>query len=408
MSEEILNKVKKRILFVDDEQRILDGLRRMLFHMRKDWDMSFSLGGKTALELMAESKFDIIISDMRMPEMDGAELLNIVKEKYPETVRFILSGYSDKDMIMRTVGATDQFLTKPCNQGILKETINKVLEAREFIDSDPQDGISNIRSMPVLPELYVELRELLNAPKSSLHDVSDIVAKDVSVTAKVLQLVNSAFFGLKHRVESIHHAVTYLGVETLKALILTTGVFSEFSDDEVKQFHIKELYGHCVLVGTLAEKIAKTVSEDKKMVDEACMAGILHDIGKIIFIQNIPEEYKEVIIRRDSENIPIFVLEEEILNDEHSRVGAYLMSLWGLPESIVSSIRFHHHPHKIENPCFDTTATVYIANVLVHQTSEEYKDNIDFDEAYIEKLGVSDKISDWRQICKELCEGTEE
>ncbi len=407
MSEKTLNTTKKRILFVDDEQRILDGLRRMLFHMRKDWDMYFSLGGKAALELMEKTNFDVIISDMRMPEMDGAELLNIVREKYPDTVRFILSGYSDKEMIMRTVGATDQFLTKPCNQNVLKETINKVLEAREFIDSSTHDGISNIRSMPVLPELYVELRELLNSPKSSLNDVSEIVSKDVSVAAKVLQLVNSAFFGLKHRVESIHHAVTYLGVETLKALILTTEIFNEFSDEEIKFFHIRELYNHCVLVGALAEKIAKDASAEKQVIDEACMAGILHDIGKIVFIQNLPEEYKEVIVRSEKEKVPSFMLEEEILKDEHSRVGAYLMSLWGLPESIVSSIRFHHCPREEENPVFDTAAAVYIANVLVHQTTEEYKDHIDFNQEYIEKLGVADKIPDWRQICEELCEGME-
>jgi len=189
---------KKRILFVDDEQKILDGLKRMLHSKRQEWEMEFVGSGTEALKRMKEIPFNLIVSDMRMPEMDGAELLKNVKKLYPQTVRFILSGYSDKDMILRTLGTTDQFLVKPINADSLEKIISRALDLLESVkDNDIRAFVSKIESLPTMPELYKKLKVLLESSTSSFSDIAKIISKDVSMTAKILQLVNSSFFGLR-------------------------------------------------------------------------------------------------------------------------------------------------------------------------------------------------------------------
>ena len=187
---------RKQLLFVDDEQRVLDGIKRSLYGMRHEWGMEFVASGKDALRYMQEHTVDMIISDMRMPVMDGAELLSIVKKLYPQTIRFILSGYSDKEMILKTISTTDQFINKPCDPVMLKEIITRALESFDVIDDNKiRAFVSKIESLPTMPELYKQLKEKLESSTSSFKEIADIISKDVSMTAKILQLVNSSFFG---------------------------------------------------------------------------------------------------------------------------------------------------------------------------------------------------------------------
>lgn len=396
---------KKKILFVDDEKKVLDGLRRMLFSMRNEWDMSFALGGIEGLEVLKSGGFDVVVSDMRMPEMDGAEFLNRVKDDYPGTARFILSGYSDRDMIMRTLEAADQFLTKPCDPQMLKNAINKAIEAQSSIAAaDMRKKIAEMKSLPTLPGLYVKLKDALDSDMSSFKDISSIVEKDISVSAKVLQLVNSAFFGLRHRIDNLQHALTYLGIETLKAVVLTTGVFSQFTADEIEKFHINELFNHSIMCGMLAKFVAETMSNDKRLIDNVGMAAILHDIGKIVFIKNMPVEFSEVIntVMRTGE--PCYLIEKRIMGIHHADAGSYLLDMWGLPNEITSAIRLHHHPLQSNSHSFDAVASVYVSNILVHKCkSFKLIEKLEFSEAYLARFHCREKKNDWLKKAEQLC-----
>ena len=428
--------MKKRILFVDDESRVLAGLRRMLYPLRNEWDMTFAGSGREALSILENGEeYDAIVSDMRMPDIDGSELLNTVKERYPNMVRFILSGYSDRDMILRTIGSTDQFLTKPCDPEMLKETLNKAFEAQKMVDKRRiQKMVSGMKNLPTLPDLYLKLREVLSSSKSSFRQIADIVSQDVTVTAKVLQLVNSAFFGLRHRIENIQHAVTYLGLETLKAVVLTADVFSKFSEQEIERFNVRELYRHSISVGVLGKKIAETISSDKLFIDEVGMIGILHDIGQVVFIRNKAEEYYELLQANRQMPMGLYAFEEKRFGISHAELGGYLMSLWGLPENIVNAISFHHHPTLGSKTQFSGTTAVYVANILDHepawdipQTGTAPADGVQqpgvpgnepqqpasvdesilhdlsgFDVKYLETLGITNNIALWRKMCQNM------
>ena len=143
---------KPHIIFVDDDENILRGLRRMLKSMSAEWGMAYASSGQEALALMSRQPFDVIVSDMRMPQMDGVELLLKVKTLFPETVRIILSGYSEKESILRTVGPAHQYLAKPCSSDELIQTINRTINLRRFIELRKVRAIvAGLSSLPTPP-----------------------------------------------------------------------------------------------------------------------------------------------------------------------------------------------------------------------------------------------------------------
>ncbi|HLA96697.1 MAG TPA: response regulator, partial [Pyrinomonadaceae bacterium] len=188
------------ILFVDDEPNILEGLQRMLRPLRHEWQMSFANSGAEALALFENEHIDVVVSDMKMPGMDGSELLYAIMQKYPHVIRIILSGYSEKEMVIKTVGTAHQYLSKPCDADILKATVMRVSALRDLLtDETLRRLVSQLPSIPSLPLLYTELIDELGKNEPSTRTVGEIVKKDIGMTVKILQIVNSAFFGLRRR-----------------------------------------------------------------------------------------------------------------------------------------------------------------------------------------------------------------
>ena len=214
------------ILFVDDEPHLLAGLRRMLRSERDHWRFSFASSGTEALLLIAEDPVDVIVSDMRMPMMDGAELLARVQREYPSTARIILSGQADRASVISATRCAQQFLAKPCDTATLTAAVARALEVRRML-ADPQLRrlIGGATSLPTLPTVYHELVAAMDAPEVDLAAVSSILASDVATSAEVLKLVNSAFFGLARQISTVDAAVSLLGLENIQALVLTGSVF---------------------------------------------------------------------------------------------------------------------------------------------------------------------------------------
>lgn len=212
----------KRVLFVDDEPRILDGLRRMLRPMRHQWDMAFAGSGPDALDLLAREPFDAIVTDMRMPGMDGAQLLKEVIKRYPRMIRIALSGQTSSETMFQVSGMIHQYLSKPCDAKILKSALVNAWTVRDHLETvELRELISQIETLPSLPSLYQEIVESVQSNKSSSKEVGRIVSKDIGMTAKILKLVNSAFFGFPRHIANPVQAVVLLGLETIKNLILS-------------------------------------------------------------------------------------------------------------------------------------------------------------------------------------------
>jgi HD-like signal output (HDOD) protein len=382
----------KRILFVDDEPNVLQGLQRMLREYRKDWSMSFALSGAAALELLGKEPFDVIVTDMRMPGMDGAELLTRVSKLHPRVVRLILSGQTDAAMTLRSIVTAHQYLSKPCDAKLLRATVLRACALRELMANQPLLAlVSQVKSLPSLPSLYAEVVEKLRSPQASLNDVAQVIAKDPGMTAKVLQLVNSAFFGLKRRVASPVQAATLLGSETLKALVLSVEVFSSFDAATIQGLSLDAVWGHSMAVGSLARKIAISQDAGRNVGEDAFMAGLLHEVGTLVLAASLPRDYGRALALAAAEAVDIHEAERRVFGATHSQVGAYLIGIWGLPDQIVEAVAWHHDPARCPERTFTPLTAVHVANALEEPAAAP-------DLAYLEALGLTGRLETWRQL----------
>jgi len=393
--------MKKRVLFVDDETMVLDGYRRMLRTMRHEWEMSFATSGQEALEILGQRPHDVIVSDMRMPGMDGSQLLTEVSRRHPGLVRIVLSGHSDKEMIMKSVLVAHQYLSKPCDADKIKSVIARSCALRDLLAQDAiVDIVSRMQRLPSLPCLYLEIMDEMRSPVSSLQKVGEIIAKDVSMTAKILQLTNSTFFGLAEHVSSPARAVNLLGMDTIKALVLTAHVFSHLPNDTQPGLSLEALWEHSTKTAVLSKAIAKGEKQEKYAIDDAFVVGLLHDLGKIVLATNLPEVYRDVISKASHSEIPFWQLEERAFGTTHAQVGAYLMGLWGLPNPVVEAIAYHHHPGLCLSETFSALTAVHVADFLEHErnTGKTDKNKPQLDLLHFSKIGMHDRIPAWRSI----------
>ena len=391
-----------KILFVDDERKVLDGLRRSLRSMRKEWRMYFCESASDALELLDKESVDVVVSDMRMPGMDGADFLAQVKQSHPDVIRIALSGYSDQDMAMRAVRSAHQYLAKPCDAEKLKTTISRVRELRRLLGQKKlREIVSEMSALPSLPSLYQEIIEELESEDASIKKIGEIVSKDVAMTAKILQLVNSAFFGLSRHVSSPTQAVLLLGLDTIKSLVLSLKIFEQFEGKQITEQFLSSLWEHSLTTAVYAKTIAAMEEAPTMVCEDAFMAGVLHDVGKLILMQNFPDKSEEILRLSEKKKQPVWLSEKEILGTTHGELGAYLLGVWGLPEPIVEAVAYHHFPSECPEREFGALTAVHAADFLYYAVTggPPYQGVQLVDQPYLEASGVLDRLKPWKEAC---------
>lgn len=407
-TEEMLVSKEGRILFVDDEANILSGLRRMLRGMRHTWRMDFANNGMEALDMMHTSEYDVVVSDMRMPIMNGAELLGQIKELYPMTVRIILSGYSDRELALQAVGTAHQFLAKPCDAEELTSTICRALELRRVLRNGAlQQVLSKIDSLPCLPRLYDELTAELQTEHPSIQKVSAIIEEDPGMSAKVLQMVNSAFFGLPQKITNVFTATSHLGIEVLQSLVLMIGVFTQFKEIRIGSLSNDSIWEHSISVGRMSQSLSKQLGFPADLQKECFTAGLLHDIGRLVLAAKLPTAYQEVFDHATEHQISLTDAEIEVFGASHAQVGAYLLGLWKLPDATIEAVGYYHQPSVAVRAEKSPLLTVHLANAFFHSIRDLkrpelrslYTTSIDMD--YCLESGLSEAdISVLRGCCE--------
>ena len=431
----------RRILFVDDEPNVLEGLQRMLRPMRHEWQMAFAVGGERALEILRAHHVDVVVSDMRMPGINGAQLLTEVMRHYPHIVRIILSGYADEELTLKSVGLAHQYLSKPCDAETIKSTVSRACALRDLLTNESlQLLVSQMQSLPSLPSLYAELVEQLQSPDSSVKKVGEIISQDLGMTAKILQLVNSAFFGVRRHISNPAEAVGLLGLDTVMTLAMTIQVFSQFKHDEKSGFSPNTLWFHSLRVGMLAKRIAQSENQDSEVIKDAFTAGLLHDTGHLVLASNLPKHYSQALMLTKTEGLSQEEAERQVFGATHAEVGAYLFGLWGLPNPIIETVAFHHHPGRCLAHQFTALTAVHVGNALEHEIQASHLERLNFgfgevnissaqtkhsnrvpetqihephnetprncemdiDLEYLAELGLSNQLPTWREICNQI------
>jgi HD-like signal output (HDOD) protein/CheY-like chemotaxis protein len=394
----------KRILFVDDEQNVLDGLRSLLRKQRKQWEMSFVNGGEAALDELLASPYDVIVSDMRMPGMDGATLLRKVQQDYPHIVRIVLSGQTEQEISRRMVHIAHQFLSKPCDGRELQQVIEHACRLQALLEQPAlRQTIAQIGQLPIKPGLYSRLVQVLENPSSSMADAAAVIERDGAAAARMLQLVNAPAFGLAQRVPDITTAVTYLGPEIVKTLALALEVRQSVAAAPPCPGFNLDLAQELSL---LAARIGRRMTADRVQGQDAFSGALLRDLGSIVFMARLAEPFRRIVDHARESRRPIFEVETEVLGVSHSEIGAYLLSIWGLPYTIVEAVAHHHAPRGAGSTSLDTVSVVHIASALAEEVlridrERHLGSGIVLDEGLVDSLGLADHLPGWRQIAAE-------
>ena len=391
----------KSVLFVDDERKVLDGLRRLLFALGNLWRTEFACGGIEALEILAKHKFDVIVTDLRMPGMDGAQLLRHVARGYPQVVRVILSGTCQEDLRLMAAMTAHQYLSKPCDPEVLRVMLERAFALRNVLaGSSVREFISRTASLPSTPAVYTELITALRSGASA-QQLGAIVTRDVAMTAKVLQMVNSAFFGLLSHITNPVAAVSYLGTDAIAALALSISAFSMFKAPAHCPFSIEDLQRHSTAVAVLAQQIARSQNAPKAVLDDTFVAGLLHDVGKLVLVTHHSGEYSKFLAVLGEGKVSESEAERKAFGATHAEVGGYLLWLWGLPDPVVEAVTFHHDPSLCPQNEFGPLAAVHLADTLdraVAPGTPSAEAPLDTD--YLARLGVLHKLPEWWELKK--------
>ena len=372
----------------------------MLYADRDRWEMEFVIGGAAALQACEQKAFDVVVSDMRMPSMDGAAFLTELRNRHPGIARIVLSGHCGSEAATRVAPVAHRFLSKPCSSADLLAAIEGVCALQEIL-SGPRirEVIGSVGKLPALSTTYASLTRALTDPETPISKVAEIIEQDMALTAKVLQLVNSAFFGLAQEVTSLSSAVSRLGMDTIKNLVLVAETFKAFLPDKrIPPSAHEYLQQHAQLVASIAGKLPV----DRRVRDVTILAGLLHDIGRLIFASNLPDQFCKIIALSQERNCQIYEAEEELLGISHAEVGAYLLGLWGIPHLAVEAIANHHRPTRIPHLSFDPSIALYVADLLAGECSASQDSTIhtlrESDRECLNALGILHRMDEFRSL----------
>lgn len=392
------------IVFVDDDAQVLEGLRRMLFGRRDVWAMRFFTEPSAALSAIEQLPADLVVSDLQMPDMDGTVFLEQVHKMLPEAIRYMLTGVLDHPLLGRAIRCSHQVIAKPCNPRELCEAIRRAGAIRERLNVLKQTRIvQGLDSLPVMPDAHQKAMDLLCSPNASPRRLGQIIAEDVGLSAYLIQIANSPYFGRPGRVHDPIGATLLLGVKTVEAVLLSEGLFKRIDPVLIDAFGISGLQSHGLRVSLLVRKICVDLQFSTEQTDAAATAGILHDAGKIVLISSATESFVCSLAESRTGGQPLYRVEQDHLGISHAELAGAMLQLWAMPASIIEAVACHHCPDEaimtLGEKMVPTLADVVgIADAIDHSWCSSMTDGATpvFDAERLQKLCLTDHYLQWR------------
>ncbi|MCP4685267.1 MAG: HDOD domain-containing protein [bacterium] len=385
----------KRVLFAGEDREIRDFAAEAPRFLGDTWEALSAATGEEVFEQLERNQIDVLVSGSALVGRDGADLLREVREKYPRTVRFLVTEKDNAAGLLRSANDVHRFVPSPIDQKELGELIQSSLGLQEMLANEElRSRISAVRSLPSVPQIYEKIVAELKSENAPVTKIADLIGQDAAITAKLLQMVNSAFFGLRSRVESILQAINLLGLDTVGSIVFSAGVFEQVPKIDVAGFSIERMQVTSVSVGARARLIAHVLGMNRRMTEESLMGGMLHDVGKLLMLQDFQDEFVEALRIAHERSMPLYQAQIEVLGVTDAAMGAYLLSLWGLHDSIVEAVARHHRPSEGALPGWSPLTAVHLAYAIEKDESDNIRDEarsaLDMD--YLNAAGLSGQV----------------
>ncbi|MEZ5308767.1 MAG: response regulator [Pyrinomonadaceae bacterium] len=388
------------VLYVDDDASGLAAFRNVLTLIRPGWKVFTARNAASAMEVLEGNDIDAVATSMYMPGVRNERLLREIRELYPQVARIMVAGHESASEVLETLGDAHQYLPKPMQAVHLVEAVEHATALKTLLRNERvRAAVGHLDTIPSMPAVYKKFVDEVNRSEPSVKKLGEIIGNDIGLTAKILQIANSAFFGFQKGVTNPVEAVRMLGVDTVKSLTLAIGVFSQFQGKNKNIGYINHIWNHSLRGATMAKHIAEL--EAPELAEDAFSAGLLHDIGEVVMAFNAPKQFAITRNFDACEGDLQMEAERHVFGANHSELGAYLLGLWGLPQMIVEAVAFSHNPSNCSTPGFSAVTAVHAADAFTCVSEYEPGGELEkiLDMKHLERVGVVDRVEHWFETC---------
>jgi len=385
-------------MFVDDDPMVVRGLARAISTMGVKMNISVRTSAQEALQALEKEVVDVIVTDLYMPNIDGTALLNEVRSRYPAVLRFVLSGEAKPEVMMEAARLAHQYLSKPCDTAKLHQSIVETMARFSMIKMpEVAKTISQLEGVPSRQASLAEFLRLLNDNTVPLEQIATSLKKDPALSARLLKMANSPYFGHSGSIESLDDAIGLLGMDMIVSMAATHKLFSVTPPPLSSNMNLDTLWEHCVFVSTLVRQLGYKLKVPNAVSREAGTAALLHDIGKLVLAYAAPRAIAAAQTRAAADHMPGWQAEYYVLGNHHAEIGGCLLKLWGLPTSVVEAVAMHHTPHRSGEENIGPVTLVHIADALAHARNKDGA-TVCLDTAHLKALNLPENLDYWLEL----------
>jgi HD-like signal output (HDOD) protein len=391
--------MKRKLFVVDDQSAVMETAVLVLKRIDKEWEVTGFNDPKAALEAIKANPPDLVLSDQLMPGMQGSELLEQIRAHSPKTIRIIMSGYVSLSAL-EMITSAHQYVAKPFEPSVLRDMVKRSFAAQErIINAGLQTLVTGLRAIPSLPQVHHSLLQELEDDRTASAAIANIVANDPGLSIKVLQLANSPLFGRGTLVTNPVDAVMCLGTDMISAIVLSQSLFKHYEKLRGPELDIPKMWTHSWETARLAQHICRERRMGSEAGEEAFLAGLLHEIGRFLIIDNFPDQFKAACDFARKNRASLVAGLRETLQATPFQVGAYVLELWGLPEAVVGAIGNLDNPSQDQSKEFSVRSALYIADHVAHGKfpPDPFRAE-DWNMDYLKSVGVKDELREWEQF----------
>lgn len=356
-----------RILLLLDDPAELAGSAPLAAGLPPGWQLIPCARPADALFQLNQVPFDVVMVDLQGNPLRGVEFLQQVWAVQPPTLRFLLGDSLAPDLMVACALGSHHFLHKPLDPAELRQAIERAgLVESLLAQGEARALVARLRTFPARPSVYFEVLNELRSPRASAAIVGELVARDLAISSKLIQIANSAFFAFEQPVHTLTDAVFMLGLESTASLVLGLEAFSRLDHVQLPCLSTDQIWRHSQTVANAARAIASFMTNQPGLAHEAYTAALLHDLGKLALAANLESPYRQTLEVAQARGIPLWQAERTVFGADHAQAGAYLLALWGLPEGVLRAVGHHHLPSAQMPGKFGADTALHLANFLEH------------------------------------------